>query len=182
VIPFGTGTSLLNAIATEWSVSPDQLAAWSPLTATLSIGGAVLAARLSARLGSWKTYILLGWIIVVVLAALAIAPRTPLSFLALRSVGAAAGGGCYAAALGLVMNAIGKGAASTKAAALWSLFNFSAAYPVFVDGNVHDHMGTVAMLLTHAGMDAAGFGILLLLASWLGVSLRSSPASSAALA
>jgi hypothetical protein len=30
-------------------------------------------------------------------------------------------------------------------------------------------------------MDAAGFGILLLLASWLGVSLRGSPASSAAL-
>lgn len=180
VIPFGSGTFLLSAIASEWSVSPDQLAAWSPVATILSVGGAVLAGRLSARLGPWKTYILLGWIIVALLAALAIAPRAPMSFLALRSLSAAAGGGCYAAAPGLVMSAIGKGAASTKAAAFWSLFNFSAAYPALVDGKVHDHAGTAAMLLTHAGMDAAGFGILVLLASWLRVSLRSSPAPVAA--
>jgi len=70
------------------------------------------------------------------------------------------------------MGSIGRGAASTKAAVLWSLFNFSAAYPALVDGRVHDQLGTTAMLLTHAGMDAVGFGVLLLLANLLKVPLR----------
>lgn len=48
--------------------------------------------------------------------------------------------------------------AATKAAALWSMVNFSEGYPAFVDGRIHDGAGTTAMLLTHAGMDAAGFG------------------------
>jgi MFS transporter, PAT family, beta-lactamase induction signal transducer AmpG len=182
VIPFGTGTHLLNAIAKEWSVSSDQLAAWSSFAAALGILGAILAGRLSARLGPWRTYIVLGWLMIFMLSLLAITPRAPLAFVALTSLHAAGSGGCYAAALGLVMSSIGKGAASTKAAVLWSLFNFAGAYPALVDGHVHDHMGSTAMLLTHAGMDAGGFGILLLLASRLRVSLRSrAPASAAAL-
>ena len=172
VIPFGTGTSLENAIAKEWSVSSDQLAALSSLAAVLGIAGAMLAGRLSARLGPWKTYIALGWVMIAVLSVQALTPRTPLAFFSLTALLAASGGGCYAAALGLVMGSIGRGAASTKAAVLWSLFNFSGAYPALVDGRVHDQLGTTAMLLTHAGMDAVGFGVLLLLANLLKVPLR----------
>jgi len=181
VIPFGTGTALENAIAKEWSVTANQLAAWNSLGAVLGIAGAVLAGRLSARLGPWKTYIVLGWVMVALLGVQAMSPRTPLAFLSLTALLAASRGGCYAAALGLVMNSIGKGAASTKAAVLWSLFNFSGAYPALVDGRVHDHAGTTAMLLTHAGMDAVGFGILVLLANLLKVPLRpiSAPAAAA---
>lgn len=173
VIPFGTGSHLLNATAAEWSVSADRLAALSLLAAVVGIGGAVLAGRLSARLGPWRTYMVLGWVMIAVLGALAMAPRAPLIFVLLDLLNAGAEAGCYAAALGLVMSSIGKGAASTKAAALWSLFNLSAGYPTLIDGRMHDHAGTTAMLLTHAGMDAAGFGILLLLASLLRVPLRS---------
>jgi hypothetical protein len=180
VIPFGTGTQLESAIAKEWAVTADQLAALSSLTAILGIGGAMLAGRLSVRIGSWKTYIALGLVMITVLIAQALTPRAPVPFLALTSLHAAAAGGCYAAALALVMSAIGKGAASTKAAVLWSLFNFSAAYPTLVDGRVHDHLGTSAMLFTHAGMDAAGFGILLLLASLLKLPLRAGSARAAA--
>ena len=113
----------------------------------------------------------------------AVSPRTPPAFLSLTALLAASRGGCYAAALGLVMSSIGRGAASTKAAVLWSLFNFSGAYPALVDGRVHDQMGTTAMLLTHAGIDAMGFGILVLLANLLKVPLRppSAPAAAAIL-
>ena len=181
VIPFGTGTYLENAIAREWSVTANQLAAWSSLGAILAIAGAVLAGRLSARLGPWRTYIVLGWVMVALLTVQAVSPRTPPAFLSLTALLAASRGGCYAAALGLVMGSIGRGAASTKAAVLWSLFNFSGAYPALVDGRVHDQVGTTAMLLTHAGMDAMGFGILLLLANLLKVPLRPTSAPAAAI-
>jgi MFS family permease len=80
VVPFGSSTVLGAAIAKEWSVSPDQLAASIPIGAVLAMVGAVTAGRLSARFGSWRTYIGAGWIMIGLLAALAYAPRTP-SFL-----------------------------------------------------------------------------------------------------
>jgi MFS family permease len=182
VIPFGTSTLLANAIAKEWSVSPDQLAASIPVGAMLSIAGAMLAGRLSVRFGPWKTYIAMGWIMILLLVALALAPRSPHSFFALLFLHRAGSGACYAALLGLVMTAIGRGAAATKAAALWSMVNFSEGYPALVDGRVHDHAGTTAMLLTHAGMDAAGFAILLFVARLLGLRYRALLAATPAVA
>jgi MFS family permease len=108
VIPFGTSTLLANAIAKEWSVSPDQLAASIPVGAMLSIAGAMLAGRLSVRFGPWKTYIAMGWIMILLLVALALAPRSPHSFFALLFLHRAGSGACYAALLGLVMTAIGR--------------------------------------------------------------------------
>lgn len=172
VVPFGTSTVLGTAIAKEWLVNPDQLAASIPVGAIFSVAGAIAAGRLSARIGLWKTYFALGWIMIMLLIALAFAPRVPGSFFTLWFLHRAAGGACYAALLGLVMTTIGKGAAATKAAALWSLVNFSEGYPALVDGRVHDHVGTTAMLLTHAGMDAAGFVVLLAAALVLGLRYR----------
>ncbi len=182
VIPFGTSTLLANAVAREWSVTPDQLSAALPVAAALSVGGAMLSGRLSVRFGPWKTYIAMGWILIVLLITLAFTPRSPESFLALLFLHRTGSGACYAALLGLVMTSIGKGAASTKAAALWSMVNFSEGYPAFVDGRVHDAAGTTAMLLTHAGMDAAGFAILLLVARLLGLRYRSLLAGTPAVA
>lgn len=173
IIPFGSSTLLANAIAREWSVTPDQLSGSIPVGAALSVAGAMLAGRLSVHFGPWKTYIAWGWIMIALLIALALAPRSPSSFFTLWFLHRAGSGACYAALLGLVMTSIGKGAAATKAALLWSMFNFSEGYPAFVDGRVHDHAGTTAMLLTHAGMDAAGFAVLLLAARLLGLRYRS---------
>jgi hypothetical protein len=172
VVPFGSSTVLGAAIAKEWSVSPDQLAASIPIGAVLAIVGAVSAGRLSVRFGSWRTYIGAGWIMIGLLAALAYAPRTPSFFIALWFLHRAAAGACYAAMLGLVMTAIGRGAAATKAAAYWSLFNFADVYPALVDGSVHDHAGTTFMLMTHAAMDVAGFAVFLGAARWLGLRYR----------
>lgn len=145
----------------------------------MSVAGAVLAGRLSVRFGAWKTYITSGWIMIALLLALASTPRSPTGFLTLFFLHRAGSGACYAALLGLVMTSIGKGAAATKAAALWSMVNFSQGYPTFVDGRIHDRAGTTAMLVTHAGMDAAGFAVLLMTARLLGVRYRSLLASTA---
>jgi MFS family permease len=172
VVPFGTSTLLANAIAKEWAVRPDQLAASIPIAAALGIAGAILAGRLSVRYGPWSTYMVAGWIMIALLVVMAFAPRSPSSFFALLFLHRAGSGACYAALLGLVMSTIGRGAAATKAAALWSMVNFSEGYPALVDGRVHDVAGTTAMLLTHATMDAAGFVILLLVARSLRVRFR----------
>lgn len=182
VVPFGTSTLLANAIAKEWTVSPDQIAGSIPITAVLGIAGAILAGRLSVRYGPWNTYMVAGWIMIALLVAMAFAPRSPSSFFALLFLHRVGSGACYAALLGLVMNTIGKGAAATKAAALWSLVNFSEGYPALVDGRVHDLAGTTVMLLIHAAMDAVGFAILLLAALLLRIRFRELFAAAAAVA
>ena len=77
IIPFGTSTLLANAIAREWSVTPDQLSAAIPVGAALSVAGAMLAGRLSVRFGPWKTYVAMGWILIVLLIAMAFALVRP---------------------------------------------------------------------------------------------------------
>jgi hypothetical protein len=163
VIPFGAGTEagLIGAIAREWSVTPDQLAAFASLGAATSITGAILAGWLSMRIGPWNVYLILGWAMIGAMLGLAFLPRTASYFLVVELLYRALGTGCYATLLAIVMQAIGKGAASTKAATLWSLANFASAYPTLIEGSVHDYAGTEAMLLTDAGLGATGFGVLL---------------------
>lgn len=164
VIPFGTGTEagLVGAIAHEWRVSADQLNLWIASSAVGTISGAMLAGWLSTRIGAWRSYLLLGIAMQVVITVMAIAPRTPAFFLLLEFLYRALTGGCYAATLSLVMDAIGQGAAATKAAVMWSLFNFAAVTPTMIEGDVHDRVGTTAMLLTDAALGLIGLGVLIL--------------------
>ena len=170
VLPFGTGAEagLIGAISREWSVSPNQLALFSTLGAGTNIAGAILAGWLATRIGPWTTYIASGLTMILVMIAFAFAPRTPLVFLAGELLYRALAIGCYAALLGIVMTAIGKGAASTKAAVMWSLTNFSFFYPTLIEGTVHDRSGTAAMLLTDALLGVTGFAILMIALRVLG--------------
>ena len=164
VIPFGTGTEagLVGAIAHEWGVTADQLNAWIALSAVGTISGAMLSGWLSTRIGAWRTYLLLGTAMQATIVVMAFAPRTPAAFLALEFLYRSLTGGCSAAILGLVMDAIGKGAAATKAAVMWSLFNFAVVIPTMIEGDVHDRVGTTAMLLTDATLGVIGLGVLIL--------------------
>ena len=163
VIPFGSGTEagLIGAIAHEWAVSPDQLASFSALGAATGIAGAVVAGWLSTRLGTWNTYVLAGWSMIAVMLVFALAPRTAKVFLWMELIYRTLASGGTVALFGMVMNAVGKGAASTKAAGLWSLATFALVMPTFVEGQVHDRVGTQAMLFADAGLGAAGFCVLL---------------------
>lgn len=162
VVPFGKGTEagLVGAIAHEWSVTTDQLNVWIALSAVGTISGAMLSGWLSTRIGAWKSYLLVGIAMQAAMMVMALAPRTPAAFLPLELLYRALTGGCYAASLGLVMDAIGKGAAATKAAVMWSLFNFSVVIPTLIEGDVHDRIGTTAMLLTDAALGVIGLAVL----------------------
>lgn len=61
----------------------------------------------------------------------------------------------------MIMTAVGKGAASTKAAGLWLLATFALVTPTFVEDLVHNRVETQAMLLAVAGLGVVGFGVLL---------------------
>ena len=174
VIPFGSGTEagLIGAIAREWAVTPDQLAALSVLAVVGGIAGAIISGWLSLRIGPWKTYVTLGWLMIVTMLGFSFAPRLPAYFLAVELGYRALGAGCYAALLGIVLTAIGKGAASTKAAGR-SLANLAFVYPALIEGAVHDKVNTRAMLLTDAALGVAGFGVLLGAAWLLGLHLQS---------
>jgi PAT family beta-lactamase induction signal transducer AmpG len=163
VLPFGTGTEagLMGAISHEWSVSQNQLALFSTLGAGTNIVGAILAGWLATRIGPWTTYIGLGLAMITVMIVFAFAPRTTVVFLGAELLYRALATGCYAALLGVVMTTIGKGAASTKAAAMWSLTNLAFFYPTLIEGIVHDRDGTTAMLLTDALLGATGFAVLM---------------------
>jgi hypothetical protein len=170
VLPFGTGTEagLIGAISREWSVSANQLALFSTLGAGTNITGAILAGWLATKIGPWTTYIGSGLTMIAVMIVFAFAPRTSLVFLGAELLYRALSVGCYAALLNIVMTAIGKGAASTKAAVMWSLTNFSFFYPTLIEGAVHDRRGTAAMLLTDALLGATGFAILMIALRVLG--------------
>jgi MFS transporter, PAT family, beta-lactamase induction signal transducer AmpG len=184
LLPFASGieAGLIGAIASEWRVTPDELGAWIALSAVGTISGAMLAGWLSLRIGPWKTYLLLGWAMIAAVVVLALAPRVPVAFLVLEFVYRGLSGGGYAAILALVMTTIGKGAASTKASILWSLFNFAAVLPTMLEGRVHDHVGTTAMLLTGAALCVAGIGILLVVMRLLAFRFDAPGAASASIA
>ncbi len=183
VLPFGVGTEvgLMGAIAHEWRVTSDQLATFTMAGAVSAIAGAAFFGWLATRFGPWRAFVLQGWIMVAGVVCFALAPRTRLVFFAVELPYRALAAGCYAALLALIMMSIDKGAASTKAAVMWSLANFAFFYPTLIDGSVHDRLGTTAMLLGDAALGATGF--LLILAVRRG--LRARPlelAASAALA
>ncbi len=164
MIPFGVGTEagLIGAISREWGITPDGLAALAAASAASSAAGALFAGWLASRIGPWKTYFLGGWTMIAMMVFFAFAPRTAPLFVLVELIYRAVATACYAALLAIVMTAIGRGAASTKAAALWSLTNFAFFYPTVVEGAVHDYTGTVAMLLTDAVLGAVGFAVLIL--------------------
>jgi MFS transporter, PAT family, beta-lactamase induction signal transducer AmpG len=170
VLPFGAGTEagLIGAISREWSVSPNQLALFSTLGAGTNIAGAILAGWLATRIGPWTTYIASGLTMIAVMIVFAFAPRTTIVFLGVEILYRALGTGCYAALLSIVMTAVGKGAASTKAAVMWSLTNLGFFYPALIEGMVHDRNGTTAMLLTDALLGMAGFAVLMVALRVLG--------------
>jgi predicted MFS family arabinose efflux permease len=122
-----------------------------------NIAGAFLAGWLTTRINPWSVYVIFGWALIGIMLGLAFAPHTAMYFLVIELLYRAVATACYATLLGIVMKAIGRGAASTKAATLWSLTNLAFAYPALIEGSVHDRAGTLAMLLTDAGLGVAGF-------------------------
>jgi len=161
-LPFAAGTEagLMGAIAHEWGVTSGQLAVIASLGAAANIAGALASGALARRFGAFPIYLACGLGMMATMTAFAFAPRLPAVFFAAELFYRALATGGYAALLAMVMTAVGKGAASTKAAAMWSLTNFTAFYATLIEGQVHDGAGIRAMLLTDVAMAGAALALL----------------------
>lgn len=147
--PIGAGAmnNVWAAVAPDWHASADMVAlVTGVLNGVVAAVGCVVGGWIADRVGFWWAYFSSGIAIAAVAIIMAIAARTPASF----SVGvlsyAFTNGVAYAAFSALVLLAIGKGAASTKYAALCSLGNLPVVYMTALDGWVHDRYGAAWML------------------------------------
>lgn len=147
--PIGAGAmnNVWAAVAPDWHASADMVAlVTGVLNGVVAAAGCVVGGWIADRVGFWWAYFSSGIAIAAVAIIMASAARTPGSF----SVGvlsyAFTNGVAYAAFSALVLMAIGKGAASTKYAALCSLGNLPVVYMTALDGWVHDRYGAAWML------------------------------------
>ena len=147
--PIGAGAmnNVWSAVAPDWHASPDRVALVSGiLNGVVSAIGCIIGGWVADRVGRWWSYFGSGVFIALVAIVLAIAPRTPSAFAAGVLAYALFCGMAYAAFSAVILLAIGRGAASTKYAALSSLGNLPVVYMTALDGWVHDKYGTLWML------------------------------------
>jgi MFS family permease len=168
------------AIAPQWGATPDAVALFTGLlSGFVSAAGCVCGGWIADRTGPWQAFFGTGVFSAAVAFAMAGAPRTLTVYCAGVLVYALSNGLAWAAYSALVLHAIGRGAASTKYAALSSLGNLPLAYMTALNGWVHDRSGAEAMLVTEAGLGI----VCVLLGLWaLGKIRTSSPAHDTAAA
>ena len=151
--PIGAGAmnNVWSAVAPDWRASPDMVAlVTGVLNGVIAAVGCVAGGWIADRAGIWWAYFGSGIAIALVASAMAIMPRTPNTFSFGVLAYAFTNGLAYAAFSAIVLVAIGRGAASTKYAALCSFGNLPVVYMTAVDGWVHDRFGTAWMLHTDA--------------------------------
>jgi PAT family beta-lactamase induction signal transducer AmpG len=149
-------SNLWSAIAPDWRATPDTVAlATGVLSSVASAIGCFAGGQMADRVGRWWTYFISGSFMAVVAIVMALAPRTPLEYSAWVL--------CYALSLGmanasfsaLVLNAIGRGAASTKYAIMASLGNIPCVYMTAFDGWAYDRWHASGMLNAEAWISIA---------------------------
>ena len=151
--PIGSGAmnNLWPAVAPDWQASPDRVAlVTGVLNGVVCAIGCLLGGWMADRIGRWWSFFGSGAAIALAAIIMAIAPKTPVNFTTGVLVYSFFCGMCYAAFSAVVVLAIGRGAASTKYAALSSLGNLPVVYMTALDGWVHDRYGTAWMLHSEA--------------------------------
>src|SRR6267378_3182498 len=148
--PIGAGAmnNLWSAVAPDWRASAD-------------------------RVGRWWAYFGSGLALAIVAIVMAVAPRSPESFIAGVLAYSFVNGIAYAAFSAVVLLAIGRGAASTKYATLSSLGNLPIVYMTASDGWVHDRFGTAWMLYYEALIAIVCIVLALAVLRWINPPKRS---------
>jgi predicted MFS family arabinose efflux permease len=159
-------SNLWSAIAPDWHASPDTVAlATGLLSSVASAIGCFVGGQMADRVGRWWTYFISGTFMAIVAIVMAVAPRTPLNYSAWVLFYAVSLGMANASFSALVLNAIGRGAASTKYAIMGSLGNIPCVYMTAFDGWAYDRWHASGMLNAEAWISIACVG-LGLLALW----------------
>lgn len=152
----GAAANLWSPIAGEWQTGANTVALVNgALGGVISALGCLVGGFLCDRMDRKVAYCLFGLLLAAVAAGMALAPRTELVFIVATSVYAFVVGLTYAGFSGLVLEAIGRGAAATKYSLLASLANMPIAFMTFANGWSHARWGSTAMLFVEAAAGVA---------------------------
>jgi MFS family permease len=165
--PIGAGAAgnLWSAIAPDWGAGPNTVALVTGLLSGLtSAVGCVVGGWLADRVGRWWTYFATGALLALAAAIIAVSPRTAGVYATGVLFYAFSAGLAYAAFSALLLQVIGRGAASAKYAILSSLGNLPVVYMTALNGWLHDRSGVGVMLEIEAllGVFAVVLGIVAL--------------------
>lgn len=170
----GAAANLWSPLAGEWQTGANTVAFVNgAMGGVISALGCLLGGFLCDRMDRKTAYCLYGLLLAAVAAAMALAPRTEFVFILATCAYAFVVGLTYAGFSGLVLEAIGRGAAATKYSLLASLSNMPIAFMTFVNGWTHERWGSTTMLLVEA---AAGVAAVVLFATVARASRRGAPA------
>lgn len=168
-MPIGAGAAanLFAPMASDWKASVGAVSFSNGFGSGIgAIAGCLAGGKLSDVMNRRNAYAASGVILAVFTFAMAMGPRTPLSyvfFVLLYNFGI---GMCYATFCAFVLEIIGKGAAATK----YNVFASLANIPIYAmgrfDGYVSDHHGRTAMLWFDGGAGVVG-AVLVVLAALL---------------
>ncbi len=177
LLPMGTGAAgnLWSVIAGDWRAGADEIALVAgALSGVLTIVGALGAGYICDRMDRKGAYALFGVLGGLAAVILALAPRTPTSFLLFTSLYNLMTGASFAAFGALTLEAIGQGAAATKYNLIASVANVPILLTTLADGRAQQAFGSGGMLLTEAAMAIGAAGLYLAVArltrgwSWQG--------------
>jgi MFS family permease len=163
-LPMGAGAAvgLFAAVSKEWQASVgmvEGLNGWG--SGLVGIIGCLVGGRFSDAMNRKAAYAIGGAVLALFASAMAFVPQNPTTYAALCIGYAFVASACYGAFTGLVLEAIGAGAAATKYNAFASLSNIPILYMTKVDGWAADKWGSAKMLLVDAAAGAAGIVVLL---------------------
>jgi len=158
-VPLGIGASsgMWPAVAQEWGVGEDGIALVAGVLGGIVCAlGSLTAGFLCDRWHRQRAYVFFGLLVAAAGVALAVFPRTPVTFTAVALIFSFCTGLSWAGYSAFVLEAIGKGAAATKYTAYASLANAPIAYMSYVNKWTHNLWGTDGMLYFEAGMGVLG--------------------------
>ena len=151
LLPLGcaTANSLWAAVASEWHAGADTVAlVTGMLAAGVTAAGCVVGGWVSDRVSPRYLYLATTVASALSLVGMAYAPRTEALFIGGTLLYALINGLATASYVTLILEAIGKGAATTKYTLFVSVGNISSYLMIFALGYAHTHFGSVGMLNT----------------------------------
>lgn len=179
-LPIGSGAAsgLWAAVANDWRASADTVALVTGVFGGLMMAaGCLLGGWISDRMDRKGAYLLYGILQASCVVAMALAPRTPATYIAFTMVYAVITGLTYAGFTAFVLEAMGLGAAATKYNVYASLSNFPIQYVTILDGWAYKARGPAGMLFAEA---TAGMIGLVLFLGVLALAARRRPAAAGA--
>ena len=159
--------NLYASVAADWGAPADLVAlVTGVLSGVLSLPGCVVAGYLCKRFPSRVVYVFAAALCALGQVGMALGPQTPAAFATFILVNAVVQGLAWGAVTAVIYEHLSPAAAATLGTMLGSLCNVPVVLMIVLVGRVQTASGSVAMLLTEAGVAVVSLTAYSLLA-WL---------------